>query len=287
MRLSQIATISNVTTASQINRRDRHRQVTVAANLGDGVVQSQVAPAVQQAVNQLVLPAGYTTSQGGTAQQQARSFGQLGTALLISILLAYLLMAILYNSLIHPLVILFGLPLAFSGAVFATFLFHYTLNVFSMIGMILLVGLAIKNGILLVDRTNHNRARGMERSAALREAGPARLRAILMTSLTIAASLTPTAFQLGEGADLRAPLAATVLGGVISSTALTLVVVPVVYTLLDGLTLETARLGHLRVDRLRLPRFGGSSQVLDQVGERVDGVSGAPYIASRRSKNDR
>jgi hydrophobic/amphiphilic exporter-1 (mainly G- bacteria), HAE1 family len=235
VRLSQIASISSVTTAAQISRRDRHRQVTVAANLADGVVQSKVAPAVQQAVNQLVLPPGYTTSQGGAAQQQAQSFGQLGAALGISIMLAYLLMAVLYNSLIHPFVILFGLPLAFGGAIIATFLFHYTINVFSMIGMILLVGLAIKNGILLVDRTNHNRARGMDVIAALTEAGPTRLRAILMTSLTIAASLTPTAFQLGECADLRAPLAATVMGGVISSTALTLVVVPVMYTLLDGM----------------------------------------------------
>jgi predicted RND superfamily exporter protein len=167
-------------------------------------------------------------------------------------------------------VILFGLPHAFSGAVFATFLFHYTLNVFSMIGMILLVGLAIKNGILLVDRTNHNRARGMERNAALREAGPARLRAILMTSLTIAASLTPTAFQLGEGADLRAPLAATVLGGVISSTALTLVVVPVVYTLLDGLTTRVAKLGHLRLSSVRLGPARSSVPLLgQQVAERI------------------
>ncbi len=131
IRLSQIASISAVTTPSQINRRDRHRQVTVGANLGDGVVLSQVTPAVQQAVSQLALPPGYAVSQGGSAQQQAQSFGQLGMALVISILLAYLLMAILYNSLIHPLVILFGLPLAFSGALVATFLFHYTLNVFS------------------------------------------------------------------------------------------------------------------------------------------------------------
>src|SRR5205814_5855220 len=159
------------------------------------------------------------------------------------------------NSLIHPLVILFGLPLAFGGAIFATFLFHYTLNVFSMIGMILLVGLAIKNGILLVDRTNHNRANGMQTRAALMEAGPARLRAILMTSLTIAASRTPTAFQLGEGADLRAPLAATVLGGVISSTALTLVVVPVMYTMLDASSTRVATLGDLRIGSGRRPPF--------------------------------
>jgi len=278
VRLSQIASISNVATAAQISRRDRHRQVTVGANLGDGVVQSQVTPAVQQAVKQLALPAGYTTSQGGTAQQQAQSFGQLGAALGISIMLAYLLMAILYNSLIHPLVILFGLPLAFGGAILATFLFHYTINVFSMIGMILLVGLAIKNGILLVDRTNHNRARGMDRQAALLEAGPARLRAIVMTSLTIAASLTPTAFQLGEGADLRAPLAATVLGGVISSTALTLVVVPVVYTLLDGLTTRVARVRRLRLTlrRLRPSRSAAGALVLsDGLADSQPTVNGA------------
>jgi HAE1 family hydrophobic/amphiphilic exporter-1 len=283
VRLSQIATITNVATAAQVSRRDRHRQVTVGANLGDGVVQSQVTPAVQQAVNQIALPAGYTTSQGGTAQQQAQSFGQLGAALGISIMLAYLLMAILYNSLIHPLVILFGLPLAFGGAIFATFLFHYTINVFSLIGMILLVGLAIKNGILLVDRTNQNRARGMERRAALLEAGPARLRAILMTSLTIAASLTPTAFQLGEGADLRAPLAATVLGGVISSTALTLVVVPVVYTLLDGLTTRFARLRHLRLTLRRMwpSRSSAGARVLQH--QIADGQTTTNGVSEERA----
>jgi hydrophobic/amphiphilic exporter-1 (mainly G- bacteria), HAE1 family len=270
VRLSQVASISSVTTAAQISRRDRHRQVTVAANLADGVVQSKVAPAVQQAVNQLALPAGYTTSQGGAAQQQAQSFGQLGAALGISIMLAYLLMAVLYNSLIHPFVILFGLPLAFGGAIIATFLFHYTVNVFSMIGMILLVGLAIKNGILLVDRTNQNRARGMDVIAALTEAGPTRLRAILMTSLTIAASLTPTAFQLGEGADLRAPLAATVMGGVISSTALTLVVVPVMYTLLDGL--------HRKIGRAVFGLVHGIGRIarLGRKPSRVGAAGGSP-----------
>src|SRR5207245_9445154 len=118
-----------------------------------------------QAATRWAPPAGDTTRQGGTPPRQAQSFGQLGAALGIAIMLAYLLMAILYNSLIHPLVTLFGLPLAFGGAIFATFLFHYTINVFSLIGMILLVGLAIKNGILLVDRPNRTRARGMDRRA--------------------------------------------------------------------------------------------------------------------------
>jgi len=163
-----------------------------------------------------VLTPGYSTSQRGTAQQQAQSCGQLGNALAISNMLAYLPMAILYNSLIHPFVIFFGLPLAFGGAIVATFLFHYMLIVFSMIGMILLVGVTNNNGILLVDRTNQNRARGMATRAALVDAGPARLRPILITSLTIAVSLAPTAFQLGEGPDLRAPLAANALEAVSS-----------------------------------------------------------------------
>jgi multidrug efflux pump subunit AcrB len=110
-----------------------------------------------------------------------------------------------------------------------------------LIGVILLVGLAIKNGILLVDRTNHNRERGMDQLDAVLEAGPARLRAILMTSATIVVALLPSAFQLGEGSEIRAPLAATVVGGVIASTLLTLVVVPTMYTLLDGLRKRFAR----------------------------------------------
>jgi HAE1 family hydrophobic/amphiphilic exporter-1 len=241
VRLGQIATISQVDTPAQISRRDRRRVVTIGASLEDGVVQSQVDPRVQKVLADLKLPPGYTATVGGTAEQQNQSFGQLGAALGISILLAYLLMAILYNSFLNPLAILFGLPVAAGGAIFSTFLFHYTFNIFSMIGVILLVGLAIKNGILLVDRTNHNRQRGMTRRAALVEAGPARLRAILMTSMTISVALLPSAFQLGEGAELRAPLAATVLGGVISSTLLTLVLVPVVYSLLDGLGNRTGR----------------------------------------------
>ena len=117
---------------------------------------------------------------------------------------------------------------------FGLLVFGYTFSVFSMIGLILLVGLAIKNGILLVDRTNHNRERGMPTYDALIEAGPARLRPILMTSITIALALFPTALGLGEGTEIRAPLAATVLGGVISSTALTLLLIPVVYSLFDS-----------------------------------------------------
>ncbi len=156
-------------------------------------------------------------------------------------MLAYLLMAVLYNSLLEPLIILFGLPVALGGAFMSNALFRYTFNLFSLIGVILLVGLAIKNGVLLIDRTNHNRERGMSRIEAVLESGPARLRAILMTSLTIVVALLPSALQLGEGSEIRAPLAATVVGGVIASTLLTLVVVPTMYTILDGMRSRFAR----------------------------------------------
>jgi len=233
--LNQIATIAQVPTPAQIDRRDRQRVVTVGGDLATGYVQSQVDPIVQRLANQVALPAGYTVAFGGNAQEQSQAFGDLFSALGISVLLAYLLMAILYNSLLEPLIILVGLPVAFGGALISSALFRYTFNLFSLIGVILLVGLAIKNGILLIDRTNHNRERGMGRFEAVLEAGPARLRAILMTSATIVVALLPSAFQLGEGSEIRAPLAATVVGGVISSTLLTLLLVPTLYTLVDGM----------------------------------------------------
>jgi HAE1 family hydrophobic/amphiphilic exporter-1 len=239
--LSQVATIAQVPTPSQIDRRDRQRVVTVSADIATGYVQSEVDPLVQNLAHSVVLPAGYTVSFGGNAQSQSQAFSDLFSALGISVLLAYLLMAILYNSLLEPLIILFGLPVAFGGALISSALFRYTFNLFSLIGVILLVGLAIKNGILLVDRTNHNRERGLGRLEAVLEAGPARLRAILMTSATIVVALLPSAFQLGEGSEIRAPLAATVVGGVIASTLLTLVVVPTMYTLLDSLRDRFAR----------------------------------------------
>jgi HAE1 family hydrophobic/amphiphilic exporter-1 len=255
--LRSVATISESQGPTQITRRDRQRIVTVGADLDTGVTLGQVNPAVQRAMRQLQLPDGYTATLGGNGQQQAQSFGQLATALGASVMLAYLLMAVLYNSLIHPLVILFALPAAAGGAIVGLLVFGYSFSVFAMIGMILLVGLAIKNGILLVDRTNMNRARGMDRLTALQEAGPARLRPILMTSTTIAIALFPTALRFGEGAELRAPLAAAVLGGVISSTLLTLVLVPVMYTLLDGLptALRAGLASIARRGRRRSPVF--------------------------------
>ncbi|MBV9326428.1 MAG: efflux RND transporter permease subunit [Chloroflexi bacterium] len=276
--LNQVATIAQVPTPNEIDRRDRQRVVTVGADISTGYVQSQVDPVVQSISKQLALPAGYTVSFGGNAQSQSQAFGDLFAALGISVLLAYLLMAILYNSLLEPLIILFGLPVAFGGALISSALFRYTFNLFSLIGVILLVGLAIKNGILLVDRTNHNRERGMGRVEAVLEAGPARLRAILMTSATIVVALLPSAFQLGEGSEIRAPLAATVVGGVIASTLLTLVVVPTMYTILDTARARFSRRHPPQVERRAGPTDGTSARPPAAVD--ADGKLREPVVRS-------
>jgi HAE1 family hydrophobic/amphiphilic exporter-1 len=203
----------------------------LGASVDTGYTLGEVMPRAQAAISSVPLPTGYSAVLGGDAEEQTRSFGQLFAALGASIVLAYLLMAVLYDSFVAPIVILFSLPVAVGGSIGALWLFGYTFNIFSMIGLILLVGLAIKNGILLVDRANRNRATGMSANASMEEAGPTRLRPILMTSMTIALALLPTAMQLGEGSELRAPLAAGVLGGVVTSTLLTLMLIPVIYSL--------------------------------------------------------
>jgi HAE1 family hydrophobic/amphiphilic exporter-1 len=222
--------------------------VTLGGSPEPGLSLGEIAPRVQAAIAAVPVPAGYSVRLGGEAEEQAESFGQLFAALGASILLAYILMAVLYDSFLYPFVILFALPVSVGGAIGALWIFGYSFNIFAMIGFILLVGLAIKNGILLVDRANRNRAEGLGARAALLEAGPTRLRPILMTSLTIALALTPTALGSGEGAELRAPLAAAVLGGVITSTILTLVVVPIAYTFAAGLQELPRRLRRRRAE---------------------------------------
>ncbi len=154
--------------------------------------------------------------------------------------LVYLVMASQFESLIHPFVILFTIPLALVGAVLALFLTGTTINVIAFIGVIMLAGIVVNNAIVLVDLINQLRAGGAEKFAAIREAGRARLRPILMTTLTTVLGLLPMALGFGEGAEIRTPMAITVIGGLLMSTVLTLVVIPVVYSLLDRKHFETA-----------------------------------------------
>ncbi len=234
----QLGQIANVTTASgptQVNRRDRQRSVYVTADL-QGRVAGDVARDIQAGLDQISVPNGYKITQGGDAQSQNETFGQILTALGLSVLLMYMLMVALFESLVFPLMIMFSLPLAVVGAFGLLALTNNTLNMLSMIGLILLTGLVGKNAILLVDYTNTLRKRGYARNEALLEAGPTRLRPILMTTSALVLAMSPIALKLGEGSEWRAPMAVTVIGGLLTSTLLTLVLIPAVYTIMDDFT---------------------------------------------------
>ncbi|MBM2812579.1 MAG: acriflavin resistance protein, partial [Chloroflexi bacterium] len=232
VRLGQIADITTVAGPTQIDRRDRQRTVYVTAGLS-GRVLGDVSKEVQAGIDSLQMPAGYSVKQGGAAEDQADSFAQIFQALGLSVLLMYMLMVALFESLVFPLVVMFSLPLAVVGAFGLLLLTGNTLNMMSLIGMILLTGLVGKNAILLVDYANTLRKRGMPRNDALLLAGPTRLRPILMTTAALVMAMLPIAAKLGEGSEWRAPMAITVIGGLITSSLLTLVLIPAVYTIMD------------------------------------------------------
>jgi HAE1 family hydrophobic/amphiphilic exporter-1 len=219
---------------SQIERQARQRQITVYAAL-EGLPLGEATKMVNEAAAR-VVPGTLTTDYAGMADVMAESFGYMFTALFLAVILVYMILAAQFDSFVHPFTIMLSLPFSIVGAFGALFLAGMTLNIFSMIGVIMLMGLVTKNAILLVDFTNQLRARGHSVHDALLQAGPIRLRPILMTTLAMIFGMLPVALALGEGGEVRAPMAVTVIGGLITSTVLTLVVVPIVYTLFEGLT---------------------------------------------------
>lgn len=231
--LDQVVRVERSSGPSQIERQARQRQVTVLANL-DGLALGDATVAVDEAAAE-VVPDYLTTDYAGMAEIMAESFGYMITALILAVIFVYMLLAAQFNSFVHPFTIMLSLPLAVIGAFAGLFLTGMSLNIFSMIGVIMLMGLVTKNGILLVDYTNTLRARGMDARSALLEAGPVRMRPILMTSAAMIFGMLPVALMLSEGGETRAPMAVVVIGGLITSTFLTLLVIPVVYSLLDGL----------------------------------------------------
>jgi HAE1 family hydrophobic/amphiphilic exporter-1 len=231
VRLMDVVKVREGKTLVQINRDDRTRAIKIFANVADGKSQ-QLALATAQQIAREVLPSGYYVRFVGGSQSFRESFASLWFVLGLGIVVAYMVLASQFNSFIHPVTVLMALPFSASGAFLTLLAFDHSLNIFSFIGLILLMGIVKKNSILLVDFTNQVRARG-ETSvrAALLEACPIRLRPILMTSLATIAAALPLALALGPGAELRAPMAIAVIGGVVVSTMLTLVVVPSVYQL--------------------------------------------------------
>jgi HAE1 family hydrophobic/amphiphilic exporter-1 len=230
--LENLVTYKMSNTPSEIDRQDLTRQVIISANL-DGVPLGTAIKKVKKVADHLPMAPGYRIIFSGEAEEMAESFGYLGEALLLAIIFVYLILAAQFESFIDPLAIMLSLPLSIVGMAGMLFLTRDTLSIISLIGLIMLMGLVTKNAILLVDFTKTLRKEGMDRREALITAGRRRLRPILMTTLAMIFGMLPLALALGAGSEMRAPMGRAVIGGLITSTVLTLIVVPVVYTLLD------------------------------------------------------
>jgi HAE1 family hydrophobic/amphiphilic exporter-1 len=233
--LGQVARVTEDLGPAQISHLDRQRYVAIEGNVA-GRSLSQVVGDVQARIGREVrLPPGYTLRQGGEAEDQAEVFGRIGLALATAVILMYLVLVLQFGSFLDPLAILLSLPLSLIGVVLALLVTRDTVNIMSLIGIILLFGIVAKNAILLVDFAKWAaEERGISMRDALVEAGRIRLRPIMMTSVAIVAGMIPVALGLGEGGDFRAPLGRAVIGGVVTSTLLTLLVIPTVYEVLDG-----------------------------------------------------
>jgi HAE1 family hydrophobic/amphiphilic exporter-1 len=231
IRLSDVVDIKEQPTLLAITRKDRERSVGVFANVAAGKSQSQVLDDVEKLAKE-VLPDGYRVVLSGSSQTFKESFQSLLFALVLGILVAYMVLGAQFNSFVHPFTVLLALPFSLSGAFLTLLLFDRSLNINSMIGLLLLMGLVKKNSILLVDFTNLRRAEGMPPRPALLEACPTRLRPILMTSIATIAAAVPTALGRGAGSETTVPMALALIGGVSVSTLLTLFVVPAAYSLL-------------------------------------------------------
>jgi HAE1 family hydrophobic/amphiphilic exporter-1 len=230
--LEAVADIVVDTGPGEIRRVDQERVALVTANLGKGDLGS-AAQEINTIISQVPMPHGLSASLTGQNEEMAVSFRSLQFALLLAIFLVYLVMASQFESFLHPFVILFTIPLALIGAVFALFITGSTISVVVFIGLILLAGIVVNNAIVLLDFINQLRAKGMSKIEAIIEGGRSRLRPIMMTALTTILGLLPLAMGFGEGAEVRSPMAITVIGGLTVSTLLTLIVIPVVYAVVD------------------------------------------------------
>ena len=225
---------------STIRRKDLQREVRISA-MNSGRSLGEVAGDIERAAATLELPPGYDILPGGDSEELKTMFSNMLQTLALAIIFIYLILASQFGSFLHPFAIMLSLPLSLVGVALALLATGDTLNMMSMIGLIMLMGLVTKNAILLIDFANQARAAGTPRDEALIKAGSTRLRPIVMTTLAMIFGMLPLAFAIGAGAEMRAPMARAVIGGLITSTLLTLVVVPVVYTYLDGLRPETVR----------------------------------------------
>ena len=241
VRLAQVADVRPDTGANQINRRSLSREVEFTANT-DRRGLGEVSADIRRVLAANPLPPGYRYSFGGSTKDMQESFGYALSALALGVIFIYMILASQFRSFISPIALMSSLPLTLIGVVLMLLVFRSTLNLFSIIGVVMLMGLVTKNAILLIDFAIRGRAEGLERGAALIEAARVRLRPILMTTLAMVFGMVPLAFALTEGSEQRAPMGQAVIGGVVTSSLLTLVVVPVIYCYLDDLSSWVRRL---------------------------------------------
>ena len=230
--LASISEIVETVGPAQINRINQQRVAVISANIAIGD-QSSAMISASKLIEQLNLPFSVVATFGGQSEEMQQSFDSMLMALTLAIFLVYLVMASQFESLLHPLLILFSVPLAAVGSIYGLFITGTNISVIVFIGLIMLAGIVVNNAIVLVDRINQLRSQGSDKVSAIKQAATSRLRPIIMTTLTTTLALVPMAIGLGEGAELRAPMAITVISGLLCSTLLTLIILPVLYQLFD------------------------------------------------------
>jgi multidrug efflux pump subunit AcrB len=234
--LSALVSYDEQPALQAITRRDRERAITVFANVAPGHAQDEALREVEALGKE--LPVGYRAVLGGASVAFRESSSSLLFALLMGILIAYMILASQFNSYLHPITVITILPLSIAGAAFALWSTNQSLNIFSMIGLLLLMGIVKKNSIILVDYANVLRAQGLAARAAMEKAGPIRLRPIVMTAVSTLMAAIPPALGIGAGSEIRMPMAIAIIGGLTLSTVLSLIVVPAFYVATDGLNVK-------------------------------------------------
>jgi len=263
--LSHVAEIFKTEDIGRYNRRDRLREVSVSSNVTADAFAGTVTNEILTKAKQLDLPPGYSVGVAGMGEIQAESFQNIFKALALAIIFIYLLLASQFESFFDPFSIMFSLPMSLVGAFVALLITGSSISIISLIGVILLMGLVTKNAILLVDFIKQNRFEGKSRTEAILTAGPIRLRPVLMTAISTIFGMLPLALGIGSGAEFRAPMARAVIGGLISSTVLTLIVVPVVYTIVDDVVAFFLGRETVQIEKDDLEDAEGSGETAEQV----------------------
>jgi HAE1 family hydrophobic/amphiphilic exporter-1 len=231
--LSELAAIKTIVSPREITRRNQSRTCYIYAMVNQGIAFDKVVKEAESSLKSVALPVDYKMDFTGEEMKRKESMSNLSFALILSLVLVFMVLAAQFESIIQPFVIMLTIPLAGVGTVLTFIILGKTLNMMAYIGIIMLGGIAVNNAILLIDRINQLREVGMEKKEAIVLAGSQRIRPILMTSLTTILALIPLTIGIGESASLRSPMALAVIGGLVSSTLLTLVVIPCVYWVFD------------------------------------------------------